>query len=131
MTQSCDAHPAFERNPAVLEVRIEWLYLRLIVEANSGVREHAKPIFDEFKKQGFISDYKVFTNFTSDGPNDWNIAVGVLYPSYAAMDLLDAKGATVVVKHYGSREAMFDAAKKRAEIRDVVSSKVAREVIPK
>ena len=94
-------------------------------------REHGKPVLDEFKKQGFISDYKLFTNFTADGPHDWDIAVGVSYPNYAAMDQLDAKGATVVVKHYGSREAMLDAAKRRAEIREVVASKVAREVIPK
>src|SRR5215472_2007877 len=25
-------------------------------------REHGKPVLDEFKKQGFISDYKLFTN---------------------------------------------------------------------
>lgn len=94
-------------------------------------REHFKPIYDEFKKQGLITDYKAFTNFTSDGPNDWDVAVAIEYPNYAAIDQLDAKGATVAVKHYGSREAMVDAGKKRAEIREVVASKVAREVIPK
>jgi hypothetical protein len=39
------------------------------------------------------------------------------------------KGASIAVKHYGSREAAFEAA--RIEIRDVVGSHLAREVSPK
>jgi hypothetical protein len=34
-------------------------------------------------------------------------------------------------KHHGSREAMIEAGKKRSEIREVVASKLAREVTPK
>jgi hypothetical protein len=59
------------------------------------------------------------------------VAVGTLYPNFAAIDQIDAKAATITTKHYGSREAMLEAAKKRSEIRDVVASKLAREVIPK
>ena len=51
--------------------------------------------------------------------------------NYAATNQLDAKAATSVAKHYGSRDAMIEAAKKRNEIREVVSSKLAREVMPK
>jgi len=40
-------------------------------------------------------------------------------------------GATIAAKHYGSRDAMIDAGKKRNEIREVVASKLAREVMPK
>jgi hypothetical protein len=54
-----------------------------------------------------------------------------MYPNFAALDQLDAKAATISTKHYGSREAMLEAAKKRSEIREVVASKLAREVIPK
>jgi hypothetical protein len=49
-------------------------------------------------------------------------------PNYAALDQLDAKGAPVVVKHYGSWEAAFESAKKRAELREVIASHLAREV---
>jgi len=45
--------------------------------------------------------------------------------------VLDAKGASVVVKDYGSREAAFEAARKRSDIRDVVASHLAREFTPK
>jgi hypothetical protein len=95
------------------------------------VREHLKPIFDSLKKEGLLSDYKFWTNDTTDRPGDWDVAIGVLYPNYAAIDGLDAKAATIVAKHYGSRDAMIEAAKKRADFRELVMSKLAREVMPK
>jgi hypothetical protein len=94
-------------------------------------RQHIKPVLDEQKKQGLISDYKAFTNPTTNQPGDWDIAIGVLYANWAALDQIDAKAASIVVKHYGSREAALEAARKRSDIRDVVASHLAREVTPK
>jgi phage gpG-like protein len=94
-------------------------------------RENLKPVYEEAKKQGLLSDYKVWYNVTTDRPDDWDVAVGTMYPNYAAIDEIDAKAATITTKHYGSREAMTEAGKKRAEIREVVASKLAREVMPK
>jgi hypothetical protein len=95
------------------------------------LRENFKPIYEEFKKQGLISDYKVFQNTGSDHPNDWDVAIAILYPNWAALDQLDTKGATIAAKHYGSRDAMLEAGKKRADYREVVASHLAREVMPK
>jgi hypothetical protein len=92
------------------------------------IRDNFKPIYDEFKKAGLISDYKFFTNPVLDHPNDWDVAVATLYPDWAGLDELDAKGATIAAKHYGSREAMIEAGKRRAELRDFVASHLAREV---
>jgi hypothetical protein len=94
-------------------------------------RENLKPVYDAVKKEGMISDYKVWTNVTTDRPDDWDVAVGLLFPNWAALDQIDAKAATISAKHYGSREAMIDAGKKRNDIRDVVMSKLAHEVMPK
>jgi hypothetical protein len=94
-------------------------------------RENVKPVYDSLKKEGLISDYKVWLNVTTDSPADWDVAVGMMVANYAAIDQLDAKAATLVAKHYGSREAMLEAGKKRNELREVVSSKLAREVTPK
>jgi hypothetical protein len=95
------------------------------------IRENMKPVYEAVKKEGWITDYKVWYNVTTDRPDDWDIAVAVLYPNFAAIDQLDAKAATLVAKHYGSRDAMIEAGKKRNEFRDVVMSKLAREVMPK
>jgi hypothetical protein len=94
-------------------------------------RENLKPVYEAVKKEGMISDYKVWTNATTNGPADWDIAVGLLFPNYAALDQIDAKAATISAKHYGSRDAMIEAGKKRTEIREVVASHLAREVMPK
>ncbi len=94
-------------------------------------REHVKPVYEALKKEGLIADYKVWTNVTADGPQDWDVAVGTMVTKWAAIDQLDARAATLVAKHYGSREAMIEAGKKRNELREVVSSKLAREVMPK
>ncbi len=92
------------------------------------LRENLKPVFESLKKEGLISDYKVWTNVTTDNPGDWDVAVGLMVANYAAIDQLDAKAATSVAKHYGSRDAMIEAAKKRNELREVVSSQVGPRV---
>src|SRR5258708_40199747 len=48
-------------------------------------RENTKPIFEEFKKAGWISVYKTFTNPLTDHPVDSNVAISISYPNYAAM----------------------------------------------
>jgi hypothetical protein len=94
-------------------------------------RENLKPVYDDIKKEGMISDYKVWTNVTTDSPGDWDVAVGLMFPNWAALDQLDAKAATISAKHYGSRDAMIEAGKKRNDLREVVASKLAHEVMPK
>jgi hypothetical protein len=94
-------------------------------------REHLKPSYDAVKKEGIITDYKFWTNVTTDGPHDWDVAVGLMFPNWGAIDQADARAATIIAKHYGSREAMIEAGKKRNDIREVVASKLAREVMPK
>jgi hypothetical protein len=94
-------------------------------------RENLKPVYELIKKEGILTEYKVWLNDTTDHPGDWDVAVGLLFPNYAALDQIDAKAATISAKHYGSRDAMIEAGKKRSDVREVVASKLAREVMPK
>lgn len=94
-------------------------------------RENVKPSYEALKKEGIVTDYKVWTNATVDHPQDWDVAVGLLFANWAAMDQADSKAATIVAKHYGSRDAMIEAGKKRNDLREVIASKLAREVMPK
>lgn len=97
----------------------------------NDVRQHGKPVLEEQKKQGLILAYKYYTNPVLNNPGDSDVAVAISYPNWAAIDQLAAKGFTIAEKHYGSREAMTEAGRKRDEIRDVVASHLAREVMPK
>ena len=130
------ALPIYSQNPNY-DVGPVWRVTYYHIKPGQGdpfwkdIRENLKPIYADFKKEGLISDYKMWLNVTTDHPGDWDVAVGILYPSYAALDALDAKGATIAAKHYGSRDAMIEAGKKRNDLREVVASKLAREVTPK
>lgn len=78
-----------------------------------------------------LSDYKVWNNVTTDRPGDWDVAVATIYSNFAAIDQVEAKAATISTRHYGSREDMLEAANRRSDIREVVASKLAREVMSK
>ena len=130
------AFPAFAQNPN-FDPGPVWRVTYYHIKSGQGdafwkdFRENTKPIFEEFKKAGLISEYRVFTNPVTDHPDDWNVAVSISYPNYAALDQIAAKGATIVNKHFGSREAALASGKKLDEVREVVASHLAREVVPK
>jgi len=130
------ALPAFAQNPNY-DVGPVWRVVYFHIKPGQGeafwkdFREHLKPSYESLKKEGILTDYKVWTNVTTDGPQDWDIALGLMFSNWSALDQSDAKTATILAKHYGSREAMLEAGKKRNDIREVIASKLAREVMPK
>ena len=130
------AAPAFAQNPNYDNGPV-WRVTYFHIKPGQGdafwsdFRAHIKPVLDEEKKEGIIADYKAFTNPVTENPQDWDVAIATLYANWGTLDQLDAKATPIVVKHYGSREAAFEAARKRSEIRDVVASHLAREVTPK
>ncbi len=130
------AFPAFAQSPN-FDPGPVWRVTYYHVKSGQGdafwkdFRENTKPIFEELKKAGLISEYKVFTNPVTDHPDDWNVAISISYPNYAALDQIAAKGATIVNKHFGSREAALASGKKQDEVREVIASHLAREVMPK
>ena len=94
----------------------------------TDIRQNFKPIYDEFKKQGWIVDYKFYTNPVAAHPDDWSVAIAIEYKSWSTLDEMAEKAAAISEKHYGSRQAMMDAAKKRNEMAPTLSSSLAREV---
>ena len=94
----------------------------------TDLKQNFKPLYEEFKKQGWVLDYKFFTNPEAQHPNDWSVAITIEYKNWGTLDEMGEKAAAFVEKHYGSRQAMFDAAKKRNEISPTLSTTLAREV---
>jgi hypothetical protein len=130
------AVPGFAQNPNY-DVGPVWRVVYYRIKPGQGeafwkdFRENLKPSYATLKKEGILSDYKVWTNVTTDNPNDWDVALALLFPNWAALDQGDARAATILAKQYGSREAMIEAGKKRNDLREVVASKLAHEVMPK
>jgi hypothetical protein len=97
----------------------------------TSLRQSTKPIIEEQKKQGMITDYKVFLKQTKNSPEDWDICVAIQYKNWAALDGATAKGEAVRDKIMGGKQPMLDLNDKRAEIREIISSELLQEVILK
>ena len=94
----------------------------------SNLRQGAKVAYDEAKRQNAIMDYKVFIKQTKENPQDWDIAIALLFRNHAQMDGLAAKMEGVRDKVLGGKQAAQQAAEKRTEIREVVATELIQEV---
>ena len=102
-------------------------------EFTRDLRENFKPVIDEAIKQGLILDYKWFTKPTDDGPTDWDRALVIVFRNYAeALDFSAERAQKlndITLKHYGTAEARTKHDDALRDLRDVVSSHLARELI--
>lgn len=92
------------------------------------LRATTKKMYDEMKKDGTILDYKVFLNTTQHDPQDWDMAIGVQYKNFAALDGLAAKMEGVRDKVLGSKQASQQLGEKRVEMREILTTMILREV---
>jgi hypothetical protein len=99
------ALPAHSQNPN-FDVGQVWRVTYFHLKPGQGeafwkdFRENLKPVYESLKKESIISDYKVWINATTETPNDWDVAVGLMFANWATLDQVDAKAATLVAKHY-------------------------------
>ena len=89
---------------------------------DADVMENLIPIYEEYKKAGILTDYGISNNVTQGNANDWNVAIILTYPSFAALDNLGARQNPILLKHYGSAQKQAAAGEKRNQIRSVVQS---------
>ena len=92
------------------------------------LRQNLKPVYEEEKQQGLISDYKIYLNSTKDAPEDWDVAIRIEYKDMAALDGLTAKVQELTLKRYGSKEARQKAFEKRVEMAHLVGNRLMREI---
>ena len=86
---------------------------------------------DEAKRQGSIMDCKAFLKQTRSSPQDWDIALAVLYKNHAQMDGQTAKFEAIRDKVFGGKQAAQQAAEKRTEIREILAIELVQEVMLK
>ena len=97
----------------------------------SDVRTHLVPIYEEYKKQGLITDYGWFTKSTFENEHDWDVGLSLTVANWTALDKFAAAATDpITLAHYGSLANRTAAAAARAENRDVVSSFLVRAQAP-
>jgi len=97
----------------------------------TSLRQSTKPFIEEQKKQGVITDYKIFLKQTKTNPDDWDICVAIQYKNWAALDGLAAKGEAARDKILGGKAQGQELTDKRAEIREIISSDLLQEIFLK
>ncbi len=97
----------------------------------TALRQNIKPFWDEAKKEGVVMDWKVFLKQTKNSPQDWDIALAVLYKNHAQMDGQAAKFEAIRDKVLGGKKTAQEANEKRGEIREVISTELVQEVMLK
>ncbi len=86
------------------------------------------PIYEEEKKAGILTNYEIFNNVTTNGPNDWGVGIALTYPNYATLDNLGERADPITLKHYGSAEKRQAAADHRNQVETVESSRLQRTI---
>jgi hypothetical protein len=97
----------------------------------SSLRQSTKPLIEEEKKQGLVTDYKIFLKQTKNNPEDWDICVAIQYKNWAALDGATAKAEAARDKILGGKQPAQELGEKRAEIREIISSELLQEIILK
>jgi hypothetical protein len=93
----------------------------------ADLRQHGRPVWDEEKRQGIVTNYTVATKPTADSPDDWNVALTFTYPNWAAFDNLTSRTDAVTSAHYGSAANRTAAAMARVEHSTTVASFLVRD----
>lgn len=93
----------------------------------ASLKQNAKPVWDEEKRQGLILDYKIFNNLTQHDPQEWDIEVAVEFKNFAALDGFEAKELSIAGKMAGSQES----GGKRGAMREIVSTSLIQEIVLK
>jgi hypothetical protein len=94
----------------------------------TSLQQSTKPFVDEEKKQGLVTDYKIFLKQTKNSPEDWDICVAIQFKNWAALDGATAKTEAIRDKVLGGKAQALDLNDKRAEIREIVSSELLQEI---
>jgi hypothetical protein len=82
---------------------------------------------DEAKKQGIIMDYKIFLGANAT-PHDFDILIMQELKNFAAFDGLREKTDPIARKLIGSQDVQRQGAVKRMEIREIMGTKLMREI---
>ncbi len=83
---------------------------------------------EALKAEGLILSYKVLET-EGHTPGDWNLMLMTEFKDLASLEANEAKADAVTQRVIGNDEKMMQGYKDRAEIREVLGSRLAREII--
>jgi len=87
-----------------------------------------KKMEDAMKAAGITLSYKVITT-EAHSPTDWNLMLMVEYKDMASLEANEDKADALLQKMFGGDEKVMQGFKDRSEIREVIGTRLGREMI--
>jgi hypothetical protein len=87
-----------------------------------------KKMEEGLKAAGIILSYKVI-EAEAHSPSDWNLMLMVEYKDLASLEANEDKADELLEKMFGGDEKTMQGFKDRSEIREVLGTRLAREII--
>jgi hypothetical protein len=94
----------------------------------TDLRRTIRPLFDEYKKHGLIENYAVNLKSTTEGLQDWDVALILTFRNWAALDTFATKGDSVSMSYYGSYGKRSTSGRQRSDFSTTVGSFLVRNV---
>lgn len=94
----------------------------------SYVTSDWKKEHEALKAEGIILSYKVLAT-EGHTPGDWNLILMTEFKDLASMEANEAKADAVAQRVIGNDEKQMQGYRERAEIREVMGTRIAREII--
>jgi hypothetical protein len=92
-----------------------------------GLAKTYKTNMEELKKSNLVVSYKILMGESSNEA-DYNMLIMVEYKNMAAFDGLREKTEPIAQKTLGGEDERRQASLKRAEVREILGSKIMREI---
>jgi hypothetical protein len=89
-----------------------------------------KQLMEAQKKAGIITGWSVYSSPEQNG-EDWNLILTTTFKNMAALDNIDERTDPIVKQVVGSNEKANQGMVSRGEMRDLVGSRLVRELIVK
>ena len=83
---------------------------------------------EALKEAGIILSYKVIAT-EAHSPNDWDLMLMVEYKNLASLEANEDKADAMLQKMFGGDEKVMQGYKERSDIREVLGTRLAREII--
>lgn len=83
---------------------------------------------EALKAAGMILSYKVIAT-EAHSPTDWDLMLMVEYKDLASLEANEDKADALLQKMFGGDEKVMQGYKERSEIREVLGTRLAREII--
>ena len=107
-------------------------FIRVIPGMNSAYDKYLasdwKKEQEALKAAGIILSYKVIST-EAHSPADWNLMLMVEYKDLASLEANADKADALLQKTFGGDEQVMQGYKDRSQIREVIGTRLAREVI--